>query len=129
MSFRHWSIADCAKHNARVALVPLEPPAADAVPAGEEWKLHDYIGQQLRQMRWLFIHSRMDKRTTTDKGVPDFQIYPPQSKAFFIECKTKTGKLSPEQMAFKTVADLLGHPYHLVRSRREADEVFNQYKP
>ena len=133
MRFRNWTIADVAKHNmksgAHMKMVTEEKPADDAVKAGSEKKLHQDIERELLKMRWLYIHSRMDMKTTTQKGVPDFQIYPPSAPAFFIEAKTRVGKMSPEQMAFKFVADLSGHTVHVVRSMREAAEVFNKYKP
>jgi len=132
VSFRNWTITDVAAHNKKhgghMSLVPVEKPADDAVPAGGEKNLHQQIEAELNNRRWLFIHSRMDMRTTVAKGVPDFQIYPPGAPAFFIEAKTRTGKLSPEQMAFKFVADLSGHTVYVCRSIREVKETFEKYE-
>ena len=132
MSFREWTIADVAKHNRKhgchMSLAPAEKPADDAVPAGGEKALHIQIERELIRKRWLYIHSRMDMKTTTQKGVPDFQIYPPGAPAFFIEAKTRVGKLSPEQVAFKFVADLSGHTVHVCRSMREVKETIAKYE-
>jgi hypothetical protein len=65
----------------------------------------------------------MDKAATTAKGVPDFQIYPPNAKALFIECKTRLGKLTPEQAGFKLAAELSGYRYEVVRSMKDFFEV------
>jgi hypothetical protein len=37
----------------------------------------------------------------------------------FIECKSRTGKLSPAQAALKHHAEKLGHLVHVVRSLEE----------
>ena len=91
----------------------------DAVPDGEEAKLHEQIIAELRALRWLYSHSRMDKRATVQPGTPDFTIFPPGGKAFFVECKTRTGKLTAEQTAFKHCAEASDYRFALVRSMAE----------
>lgn len=58
--------------------------------------------------RWKYIHSRMDKASTTEKGVPDFVILAPRLVLFF-ECKAKGGKLSEDQRDWKHEAKNLSH--------------------
>ena len=132
MRFTNWTIEDVAKHNMKygghLKLIKSESPADDSVKAGEEGKLHKDIERELIRRRWLYIHSRMDMKTTTRKGVPDFQIYPPSSPAFFIEAKTRVGKLSNEQMGFKLIADLSGHTVYVCRCMREVKEALNKYE-
>lgn len=86
---------------------------------GKESELHNQIEDELKRRRWLYIHSRTDKRTTTAKGVPDFAIFPQfsyRNRPFFVEVKTKTGKLTPEQRAFQVVAELLEYRFVVCRS-------------
>jgi len=68
----------------------------------EQWEirnerdLHKAIRSLLSLRDIEFIESRMDKRTTTHKGVPDF-IFAVNGQAIAWECKSPTGKLSDVQ--------------------------------
>jgi hypothetical protein len=46
-----------------------------------------------------------------------------------VECKSRTGKLSPAQAALKHHAEKLGHTVHLVRSFEEFLGVITDHKP
>lgn len=50
----------------------------------------------LDQKGIMYMHARTDKRSTINKGHPDFAIYCGQ-KVLFIECKSSVGKLSKDQ--------------------------------
>lgn len=104
----------------------LDPAPTDAIGAGQETKLHQDIEDDLRYRRWLFIHSRTDTPTTTQLGVPDFTIFPPDAKGFFIECKTVVGKQTANQRGFQLAAELSGYSYHIVRSFSEYQRVIQQ---
>ena len=97
--------------------------APDDVPAGGEKKLHQQIEAWLKQNRILYRHDRMDMPTTGLLGWPDFTIFPADAKAYFIECKTATGKLSSDQRAFELLAKISGYRYEVVRSFRRFLEV------
>ena len=68
----------------------------------------------------------MGARTHRTLGEPDFVILADAGRVLMVECKTKTGKLSPEQAALIAHAAKLGHTVHVVRSLREFQEVMNQ---
>ena len=118
---------DVEAHNAKVFAARFPEKAAkiadDAISAGTEKNLHRQIESHLKELRWLYIHSRTDQPTTQAKGVPDFVCFPPQGRALFIECKTRVGKLSPEQRAFQFVAQLSGYRYEIVRSMQDFNSI------
>jgi hypothetical protein len=101
--------------NARNA--PKQPVASEGVE--RERDLHDDVEAECRQRRWLYVHSRTDRPTTQVKGVPDFLIFRPENRTIFLELKTRTGKLTPEQTAWKFCAEFLGYKYAVIRSMAE----------
>lgn len=90
---------------------PVEPLKCEA-------DLHDAIIDHCRSQGWIYLHGSMAERTGRTLGEPDFVILAP-GKVHFIECKSKTGKLSPAQLAMKFHAEKLGHTIHVVRSMGE----------
>lgn len=92
---------------------PATPVCADAVDC--EADLHEQIRMECQRQRWLAFHGRMDKRTARTVGEPDWVILA-ENRVLFVECKTKTGKLSPEQLGVKLWAERLGHTVHICRS-------------
>ncbi len=114
-----FSQADVDAFNRKHRPPQVEKVSDDAIAAGTEKDLHSQIESDLRGRRWLYVHSRTDQKTTTAKGVPDFICFPPNGKGFFVEVKTRVGKLTPEQQAFKFVAELSGYRYEIVRSFKE----------
>ncbi len=104
-------------------LAEAAPGILTLISAGEEAKLHDAIMAECKARKWQWIHNRMDKRSTTAPGVPDFVILADKGRVFFVECKTRTGKLTTEQQAFKHHADYNGHTVHVVRSPEEFGQI------
>ena len=90
--------------------------------ADSEHKLHQEIIELCNARRWYTIHSRMDMPTTTAVGAPDFVVVTPRG-VYFVECKTKSGKLTPAQHGVEVWLDLLGRKLHIVRSLAEFQEV------
>lgn len=90
-----------------------------------ESDLHDRIMQECRRRQWIALHGRMDYATGRTKGEPDFIIIA-DGAVYFIECKTKTGKLSPDQQAIAHQASRLGHTIHLVRSFQQFLDLVNR---
>jgi hypothetical protein len=114
-----WTQAQVDAHNRRIAHGRGEASTAiqeDAIGAGEEEKLHKQIINYCKAKRWLYVHSRPDVATGRTPGEPDFSIFANGGRRFDIECKTRTGKLSPEQLGFIEWAKSLGHTVHVVRS-------------
>ncbi len=95
-------------------------PKADTLgePVEHEMKLHDDIMSYCmsRSPRWMFIRARPDKRSTIAVGSPDFVIFLPCGKVLCVECKSKTGKWSGEQLAWREEMRMLGHELHECRS-------------
>lgn len=113
-----WYEAREAKRSAK--LTPTSPDAVD-----DETALHNSIIKELRSRRWLYFHGKMSARTRRTLGEPDFTILAPQ-RVIFVECKSKSGKRSPDQQTVAYCARLLGHEIHLVSSMREFLEKIDQ---
>jgi hypothetical protein len=64
----------------------------------------------------------MAHRTKRTEGEPDFIILAEGGRVLLVECKTATGKLSPEQQAVAAWAAKLGHSIKIVRSMDEFRE-------
>jgi hypothetical protein len=94
----------------------------EAVPADavtDEGALHDEILAECRRRLWPVVHSRMDAPTTTARGCPDFVIFGSAGRVFAVECKTRTGKQTPEQIGWQMLLERNGHRYAVVRSMAE----------
>lgn len=92
--------------------------ATAAACSKEIEELHYPIIRWLRDHRIPFAHNRTDMESTAGNGVPDF-IFPYRGKVLFVECKTKTGKLSTEQLAWKMGAEQQGQCVHVIRTMDE----------
>ena len=85
----------------------------------KESDLHDEIVAELIRRRWFFVHSRMDCRTTQQKGVPDFICASPGGKTYWLEIKRKGAKLTKEQNITRYCLLALGHKWAVVYSFQE----------
>jgi Holliday junction resolvase-like predicted endonuclease len=88
-----------------------------------EAELHEEVFAECRRRGWIALHGSMAERTCRTLGEPDFVILADGGRVLFVECKTKTGKLSPAQAALKFHAEKLGHTVHVVRSLGQFLEV------
>ena len=127
--FGGWKDSDVELHNQRVAAgkqstpgVEPTPTAAGATPASRsvslEASLHAYIEEWWRSKGWLLVHSRMDRATTTAKGVSDFILVCPKT-VLFVECKRPGGKPTKEQLEFLAHVRKIGWPNAVVYSKEE----------
>lgn len=91
-----------------------ERQATEAVAL--EGGLHGQIEAECRRRGWAYVHSRMDAPTTTARGVPDFIIAASRGRTLWIECKSRTGKQTPDQLGFALQCERQGHVVHVVRS-------------
>lgn len=99
----------------------LRQKAAKAMPVTDEavedeGELHADIKRHCDRMGWRYVNSRMDKRSRVGEGVTDFIIAADKGRTFWIECKSRTGKLSLDQLAFITWLEKLGHEVAVVDS-------------
>ena len=84
--------------------------------AESERGLHEEIFDECRRRGWIALHGSMAERTCRTLGEPDFVILADGGRVLFVECKSRSGKLSPTQAALKFHAEKLGHTVHVVRS-------------
>ena len=74
--------------------------------------------------RLKYIHSRMDKRSTLDKGCPDFIIFMPDKMVLCLEAKKKGGKLSIAQRDFHKEMKMLCHNVFVVTTMEEVKRAY-----
>lgn len=86
---------------------------------GLESVLHEKISEDLQRRRWWFCHSRTDKRTTQQLGIPDFIVAAPLGISWFFECKKKGGKLTKEQNIARHCLLSLDHIYSVIYSMED----------
>ena len=91
----------------------------DVVPVEREKGLHEFIFSDARSRGWIVLHGAMSERTARTPGEFDFILIASGGRTFFLECKTRKGKLSPQQLAMKVHAEMLGHKPAVVRSVAE----------
>lgn len=94
--------------------------ASDAVE--EEAQLHYDILDWCREHGWVALHGTMAKRTGRTVGELDFTLIGP-GRVFFIECKDRDGKVSPDQQAMIMRLKERGQITGVVRSMREFLEI------
>ncbi len=133
-TFKNFTVTQALIHNERVAkrLVSGEQVSQfDAIADGEEDQLHAEIIKFCQREGWLYFHGSMAHKAMRNPGEPDFHIYtnlstPP--RVLMVECKTKNGKLSTEQLGVQLMAKILHQEYHVVRSMAEFESIINQNK-
>lgn len=83
--------------------VPTQSDADAKFMKRSEKLLQEQIASLLRQRNLFFIRSRMDKKTSVQKGMPDFVIAIPAqgslARMLLVEVKVKGGKVSDDQLA------------------------------
>lgn len=107
---------ELANYNAK-RMTPSErlfKEAAQEVTA--ESRLHQQILTECKGRGWLAFHGSMAHATYRTQGEPDFIILADLGRVFFIEAKSKTGKLTSEQLGVCAWAEKLGHKVSVVRS-------------
>ena len=74
-----------------------------------------------------YIHARTDQQSTISIGAPDFVLFY-RGRVILIECKTRTGKLKPAQLAWKLLANMQLHEFHVIRSMSEFHKLLAYYE-
>lgn len=124
-TFKNFTDLDAAMHNARVAAGKGYVVSGVAVGDDEESKLHQQIEDYCKQRRWYYVHSRMDRATTTALGVPDF-IIAAENQTHWIEAKGPKTKVTREQEGTMHWLQSLGHNADIVRSFPEFLSVIHR---
>lgn len=101
---------------------PVTAPSVETDAVNSEGVLHDEIAAYCKARNLVVVHSRMDRPSTTAPGIPDFVIALPGGFTAWVECKTRSGKLTKEQF---TIHFLLAKAGHLVGVVRSMDEFIN----
>lgn len=116
-----WSESQLADYELRQRAKKPDHLVLESKAVERESDLHDQIISfcKTQHPRWMFIHARMDQRSTIPVGAADFVIFMPGGKILILECKRKGGKCSPEQMGWALQLELLGHTAHVVRSMEQ----------
>lgn len=134
--FSKWTERDVFLHNARVKRENrIETDFATVVlsgktevlpmfePCRDESDLHRDILDACKRRGWIALHGSMAQATARTPGEWDFVILADRGRVFLIECKSATGKLSPEQYAMHHWASNLGHSPAVVRSLEEFEAM------
>jgi hypothetical protein len=87
-----------------------------------EKKMHEHFEDWLNRNGYVFIHSRMDKKATIEKGAPDFTVLR-NERAICIEFKRPGQKLREEQELFRIKCNQSKVPYSVCFSYEDAKEI------
>lgn len=98
---------------------PFPSPRKTPDAVDRESDLHTQIAAECLRRVWLAFHGAIGKRTRRTPGEPDFVIICEYPRVLLIECKSKTGKPSDDQLSVRTWANKLGHQVHIISSFRE----------
>lgn len=69
--------------------------------------------------QWKYIHANPTVKSTIQVGAQDFTIFLPGRRTLCIECKSKDGKVDPDQRIWHKEMQMLGHDVHVIRSMEE----------
>jgi hypothetical protein len=116
-----WTEEQLQRYEMRRApkIQQVTPPDA----ASLESKLHEEIEAELKRRRIYYVHSRMDRATTTQLGVTDFICAMPNGKTLWCEAKRKGGKLTKEQNITRHILLAAGHWHEVVYSMKQFLEL------
>jgi hypothetical protein len=120
MGISRWQFEQMVQRTGRVARAG-DSPTARREDAPLESKLHGDIKIYCDNQwpRWKYVHSRMDRETTTNLGVPDFVIFMPKRRTVCIECKRPGKKLTTEQHTWAYEVEKLDAFYFTVHTMQE----------
>lgn len=122
-----WDQHRVDAHQAKFTPAHRQPDDVQGVKM--EGELHNKILQECANRLWFPVHSRMDRKTTTKKGICDFIIFADKGRKFYFECKSATGKLSESQQIFIAWMKRLGHVVHVITSFQEFIRIVDEKTP
>lgn len=110
------------------AVTPVAPPAPNKRDLRAEKALQNEFEQWLRLNGYMYRREPTHKATTAPVGCTDFLIVLPGARVCWIEYKTETGRLRPEQEAYHEQLRALGHNVYVCRSLPEAIQCLRDAK-
>lgn len=113
-----WYLSYLARHGAN-------QNGAAQTGVEDEDPLHGDILEECQRRGWIVFHGSMAHRTYRTPGEPDFVILADGGATILVEAKTRTGKLSTEQLGIQAWAKKLDHTIHVVRSIEEFHKLCN----
>jgi hypothetical protein len=124
-----WDQHRVDAHQAKFTPKHQQPPDVQGVKLESE--LHDQIESELKRRRWYYVHSRMDKPTTTALGVTDFIIAIPENgemhaRTLWLEAKRHGAKLTKEQNIVRHILKSGGHRHEVVYSMKQFLELLGK---
>ena len=102
---------------------PRTRPEHSSGPTGSERDLQNEIIKCCLSNQWPVFRGSMAHRTFRNVGEPDFHIIIPWNQHLMIECKSRKGKLTTEQLGVRMQLEMVGCPVHVVRSLSEFLEL------
>jgi hypothetical protein len=87
---------------------------------------------------WIFHHSRNGGMSKAENGrakamgamagFPDLVMFGPHAFTAFIEIKTASGRLSPEQRGVHDMLRSMGFPVGIARSLEDVDDLLEEWR-
>lgn len=114
-----FSQFDVDRINSRNSKKQSDCPNPPCDPVEKESDLHSAISSYCRSKGWLCWHGSMVHKAMRTVGEPDFTILADRGRVFFVECKSKTGKIRPEQQGMIEMAAMNGHSIKICRSMND----------
>lgn len=112
-----------SEYQAYLARTSKQASASNSVGVDKESELHQQILDECKRRGWIAFHGSMAHSTFRTPGEPDFVILADSGRVFLVECKTRTGKLTADQLAIHAWAKKIGHEVYTVRSLEEFLEI------
>lgn len=95
-----------------------------------ETELQKDMRNELNLRNLFFVSSRMDKKTSLPKGMPDFFITLPGGRGLAVEAKVAGGELSEDQRkVFSRYWEQTKQVVHIVWNFGQFVELLNQHCP
>lgn len=88
----------------------------EEVDPGPESDLQNKIEKYCEEHGYLFFHDR--SRGKNEPGFPDLVIAMPEGRTLWLECKSKTGRMSDDQKRWRLMLLYMKHEHHQVKSYR-----------
>lgn len=107
----------------------LGKPALPGSGAPLEAKVRSEVLEYCRTQGWIVFNGTTVRATGRTIGEPDLTVVADLGSVYFVELKSRTGKLRPEQAAIGAWLSKLGHKWLVIRSLSEFIEQTQIQEP